>query len=142
MKRIFILVFVALFAVTGYAQKSIVKKITIQTNGVCTECKKIMMENVPQWNGVRSCTYDMNSSKLTIVYDEGKTDANTLRANVSKLGYDADHIKANDEARAKLPACCRVPKYQEHHCGSGCSHGSSGGCNHGGKSSGGCNHKH
>ena len=83
-----------------------------------------MMENVPQWQGVKECTYDMQSAKVTITYDSKTTSADKLREGISKLGYNADNVKADPEARAKLPKCCTAPKTSAG-CGSGC-----GGCGH------------
>lgn len=124
-----IISFVALFVMvsTLFAQQQArTQTITIQTNGTCAECKKIMMENVPQWQGVKACTYDMQSAKVTITFDAKSTNADKLREGISKLGYNADHVKADPEARAKLPKCCTAPKNAVG-CGQGC---------------GGCGHKH
>lgn len=132
MKRLFLLILLVFIGFSVSAQQS-VKSVTIQTNGVCEQCKKRMMENVPQWPGVKECSYDTKTGKLTVSYDSKKTSVERLRSSVSKLGYDADDVKANAEARAKLPACCRQPK-SAGGCG-GDHHGNSGGC-------GGCNHHH
>lgn len=121
MKRLIILTLLTLFTYCGWAQQSSNPKVTIQTNGVSAQCKKIMMENVPTWRGVKSCNYDMATGKLSIVYDQKQTAPETLRKQVSNLGFNADQVKANEEARAKLPACCRNTQRQGHHCG-GCIH--------------------
>ena len=125
MKRI--LSFIALLAIVfslSAQQQSKTQTVTIQTNGTCAQCKKIMMENVPQWQGVKECTYDMQSAKVTITYDSKTTSADKLREGISKLGYNADNVKADPEARAKLPKCCTAPKTSAG-CGGGC-----GGCGH------------
>jgi hypothetical protein len=61
----------------------------------------------------------METSKLTVTYDSKKTDANAIRQGISKLGYNADAVKADADARAKLPACCRAEKKTGKH--EGCS---------------------
>lgn len=129
MKKLFLLIFVLVMGLSVSAQQS-VQKTVIQTNGVCEQCKKKMMENVPTWKGVQQCSYDVTTAKLTIVYDANKTNLDQLRKQVSLLGYDADNVKADAAAREKLPACCRNAKP-----GQGCGGHSSGGC-------GGCNHHH
>ena len=83
-------------------------------------------------------SYDAKTSKMTITYDSKKTSPDMLRQQISKLGYNADNVKADAAARAKLPACCQVEKKAAHgdgcdqdHCGhhhSGCS-GNHGSCN-------------
>ena len=83
------------------------QNVTIQTNGKCGRCAKVMQTAVPNFEGVQACTYDMATAKLTVSYDPKQTTADAIRKGVSKLGYDADNVKADAEARAKLPACCR-----------------------------------
>jgi len=135
MKRLIVLALVSLITlgVSAQATKSVSKNeqtVTIQTNGVCQKCADRFKENVPYFKGVKSYTYDMKTAKLTIVYDSKKTNPDQLRQEISKLGYNADNVKADAAARAKLPACCRAEKSSG--CG-GCSGHGSGGCgNHGG----------
>ncbi|MBQ7735408.1 MAG: cation transporter [Bacteroidales bacterium] len=120
-----VLIFVAIFAMTFtmFAQQQAkTQTVTIQTNGTCAQCKKIMMDNIPQWPGVKECSYDMQTAKVTITYETRGTDVDKLREGIRLLGYDADHIKADPEARAKLPKCCTTPNNS---AGNGC-----GGCGH------------
>lgn len=132
MKKLLTFLVVALMGLTVFAQKAETQTITIQTNGTCEHCKKVMMDNVPQWKGVEKCTYDLKTAKVTITYQPQKTSPETLRQGISQLGYDADNVKANAEARAKLPSCCTQSSSGHSGCGN---HGSSGGC-------GGCGHHH
>ena len=83
--------------------------ITIQTNASknCKSCINRFKENVPFFKGVKEYTFDTATAKLTITYDTKKTTADQIRKQISDLGYDADKVKANPAARAKLPACCR-----------------------------------
>lgn len=130
MKKIIILAIAAILTLGANAQQ--VSKgeqtVTIQTNGVCQKCADKFKENVPYFKGVKSYSYDMKTAKLTINYDAKKTNPDQLRTEVSKLGYNADNVKADPAARAKLPACCRAEKGA-----GGCSgHGGGQGCgNHG-----------
>ena len=112
MKKIIILAIAAILTLGANAQQ--VSKgeqtVTIQTNGVCQKCADKFKENVPYFKGVKSYSYDMKTAKLTINYDAKKTNPDQLRTEVSKLGYNADNVKADPAARAKLPACCRAEK--------------------------------
>lgn len=127
MKKLILLALVSLITLGVSAQQSKTaskgeQTVTIQTNGVCQKCADKFKENVPYFKGVKSYNYDMKTAKLTINYDSKKTNPDQLRQEVSKLGYNADNVKADQAARAKLPACCRADK------GSGCC---SGGAGHG-----------
>ena len=65
------------------------------------------------------------TAKLTVTYDAAKTSPAQLRTSISKLGYNADNVKADAAARAKLPSCCTSSK------AGGCGHsGGCGGCGH------------
>ena len=131
MKRLIVLALVSLITLGVSAQKAASKNeqtVTIQTNGVCQKCADKFKENVPYFKGVKSYTYDQKTAKLTITYDTKKTNPDQLRTEISKLGYNADNVKADAAARAKLPACCRVEKSG---CGGCAGHGNGGCGNHG-----------
>jgi copper chaperone CopZ len=137
MKRIIILALVSLITLGVSAQTSKTaskneQTVTIQTNGVCQKCADKFKENVPYFKGVKSYKYDMKTAKLTITYDTKKTNPDQLRKDISKLGYNADNVKADPAARAKLPACCRADKG----CGGCPGHSGGQGCgNHGAQKS-------
>ena len=96
-------------ATTAQSKSSTYATITIQTNASknCKSCINRFKENVPFFKGVKEYTYDPATVKLTVTYDTKKTTADQIRKQISDLGYDADKVKANPAARAKLPACCR-----------------------------------
>ena len=132
MKKIIILALAAIITLGANAQQASkgVQTVTIQTNGVCQKCADKFKENVPYFKGVKSYSYDMKTAKLTITYDVKKTNPDQLRKEVSKLGYNADNVKADPDARAKLPACCRAEKSGG--CGGCAGHSGGQGCgNHG-----------
>ncbi len=127
MKKIVLLLLVVLTTL-GLSAKNPVKTVTIQTNGKCGRCANVMKTSVPTFQGVQTCVYDMATAKITVTYDTKVTTPDAIRQGISKLGYDADAVKANPEARAKLPACCRGEakcggdaksntKADEHKCG-------------------------
>lgn len=96
-------------ATTAQSKSSTYATVTIQTNASknCKSCINRFKENVPFFKGVKEYTYDPATVKLTVTYDTKKTTADQIRKQISDLGYDADKVKANPAARAKLPACCR-----------------------------------
>ena len=125
MKKVVLTLVIAFFGITLFAQRSDNAVLVIQTNGVCEKCETKFKENVPFFKGVVDCSYDQKTSKLTVVYSTKKTTPDEIRESVSKLGYDADQVKADAKAREKLPACCKVQKGTPAGCGhnhSGCGH--------------------
>jgi len=105
MKKLMIL-FMVVMTTLGLSAQTM-KEVTIQTNGKCGRCARTMQTAVPTFEGVESCSYDMATAKITVKYDAKKTNEKAIRTGISNLGYDADKVKANADARAKLPACCR-----------------------------------
>ena len=159
MKKLAILFFAALIGFSAAAQNtkvttapssnnktatttttSSIQKVVIQTNGVCSKCEALFKENVPFFKGVKDYAYDPKTAKMTITYDSKKTNPDLLRQQISKLGYNADNVKADPAARAKLPACCQVDKKPGQEAG--CGHNHSGCSGHGNSGCGGCGHKH
>lgn len=113
MKKLILLAIAIVFSCGVYAQQNATKgvaKVTIQTNGVCQKCADLFDAQVPYFKGVKEYSYDAKTAKITVTYDAAKTSPDQLRAQISKLGYNADNVKADAAARAKLPACCRGEK--------------------------------
>jgi len=106
MKKLILLALMAVVTLSAYAQ---MQSVTIQTNASlkCQKCIDRFKDNVPFFKGVKDYTYDANTAKITINYDSKKTNPDQLRLEISKLGYNADAVKADPAAREKLPACCK-----------------------------------
>lgn len=101
-----IVVFLTLF-VSAQDPEPKVKEIKIQTSAVCGMCKETLESNLAFEKGVKSVELNDKTKILTIQYKTAKTDPDKLREAISKLGYDADDVKADPKAYAKLPACCK-----------------------------------
>ena len=84
-------------ATTTATSTSSIQKVVIQTNGVCEKCEALFKENVPYFKGVKDYTYDPKTSKMTITYDSKKTNPDLLRQQISKLGYNADNVIADQK---------------------------------------------
>lgn len=106
MKKLILMALMAVVTLSAYAQ---MQSVTIQTNASlkCQKCIDRFKDNVPFFKGVKDYTYDANTAKITINYDSKKTNPDQLRKEISKMGYNADAVKADPAAREKLPACCK-----------------------------------
>lgn len=69
--------------------------IIIQTNGHCETCKNKIENELAFEKGIKDVAYDLLTSKVKVVYHPKKTNPDQIRQFISKLGYDADNIKAN-----------------------------------------------
>jgi copper chaperone CopZ len=92
--------------------------VVIQTNAYSAKSDQIFKENLGAVKGVKEHKYDEKSYKIAVAYDPKKTSPDEIRAAIAKMGFDADKVKANEQARAKLPAECKtMPKGCSHSCG-------------------------
>lgn len=83
------------------------KEIKIQTSAICGMCEDRIESNMAYEKGVKSVELDDETKIVTITYKTAKTDPDKLRKAISKLGYDADDVEADEKAYEKLPACCK-----------------------------------
>ena len=83
------------------------EEVQIQTSAVCGMCKERIEGNIAYEKGVKKVELNEETKVVTIGYDPRKTNPDNLRTEISKIGYDADNIKADPEAYAKLPGCCK-----------------------------------
>lgn len=106
---------VALFFLSNLAvaQKT-TEKAVIKTHLYCDHCKKCetcgqkFSKEMLKLKGVRMYELDEKSMTFTIYYNSKKTDLQAIREGISKLGYDADEIKADPEAYESLDGCCKA----------------------------------
>lgn len=83
------------------------KEVKIKTSAVCGMCKARIERNLAFEKGVKEATLDVKSKVVTIRYNPNKTDVAKLKANISKTGYDAEEVPADEAGYAKLPNCCK-----------------------------------
>ena len=105
MKRVVILL-LSLFVMNVSAQQKTVK---IMTSAECVEscCKERIEEEMQFTSGVTAVNLDIKTQILTVTFKKKKMSADKIRVNISKLGYDADDVKADNKAHNKLPSCCQ-----------------------------------
>ncbi|MCL2167881.1 MAG: hypothetical protein FWH59_02010 [Lentimicrobiaceae bacterium] len=135
MKKIIVIVTLAIFCFSAMAQQcgaaaaakcnegpklevKDAETIIIQTNAYSAKSDAVFKENLPFLKGVKEYKYDETTYKIAVAYDPKKTNPDAIRAEIAKMGFDADKVKANEQARAKLPAECKtMPKGCSHSCG-------------------------
>ena len=112
-KTLFLLAFTLFTMHTASAQKTnqnaIIKTVLHGDHcKVCETCGMIFKTEMLKIKGVR--TYELGDEDMTftVFYNEKKTDLQTIKVAISKLGYDADEIKADPEAYKGLDDCCKA----------------------------------
>ncbi|TVR78926.1 MAG: heavy-metal-associated domain-containing protein [Chitinophagaceae bacterium] len=103
----FTLFFIIMYSTSLQAQRN-VAEVDIKSSVLCKTCEKIILEALAFERGVRSAEVDIENKIITVRYNERRTDIDQIREAISKVGYDADHVKADAEAYKNLPFCCKI----------------------------------
>lgn len=117
LSRIFTtIILTLLFVGSAVAQKSKpVKTVIIKTTIYCDHCKicescggRILKELYNE-EGIKNTNVDSKANTISVTYDERKITLEKVREMISKLGFDADDVKADSKAVEKLDDCCKKP---------------------------------
>lgn len=110
--RLFNTLFFLLLFNIAYSQTDTLR---IKTSAQCSMCKKKLEHDIAYEKGVKAVKLNVSDKQLTIVYDVNKTNPTKLRLAVSKSGYDADDIPADEKAYKKLQDCCKKDGHEGPH---------------------------
>ncbi|MGL4629578.1 MAG: heavy-metal-associated domain-containing protein [Leadbetterella sp.] len=97
---------VLLFSQVSFGQNN-VQTVTFKTSAKCGMCKMRLERDMSLAKGVKEATLNLDDKKMTLVYNPKKTNPNKLKRAISKIGYDAEEVTANQKAHDALPHCCR-----------------------------------
>ena len=92
-----------------YAQTDTVK---IKTSAICDQCKERIEHDLSFEKGVKSAILDLDTKEVMVVYNTQKTTPAKIAEAITKVGYDADTLKADAKAFKKLPECCKKPMHE------------------------------
>lgn len=103
-----------LFSGTAIAQtQKTVETAVIKTAIYCDHCKACetcgpkFEKTLLKEKGVQMVTLDEKAMTIKVVYNTKKTSLANIRTAISKLGYDADGVKADAVAYEGLDGCCK-----------------------------------
>lgn len=106
-----LLTFVSLSVVAQ--KKDNIKTAVIKTKIYCDHCKQCetcgdkFNKDLYNEDGIKRVDIDSKANTITVIYDNRKTDLDKIRLFISKIGYDADDVKADPTGIAKLDGCCK-----------------------------------
>ena len=113
--KISILIVIAWYAKTVYSQKSNKNDVVeIITSAQCEICKERIEKALIYEPGVKDATLDLVTMIVKVTYKSDKIQLEEIKKVISKTGYDADDLTANQEAYEKLPLCCRKNSSVKH----------------------------
>ncbi|WP_136668695.1 heavy-metal-associated domain-containing protein [Flavobacterium sp. H122] len=113
MKKIIFILFAFLTFSTVSAQQNKNQKAVIKTAIYCDHCRecetcgKNFQANMLKIKGVKMYELDEKNMTITVYFNPQKTSLENIKNSISKLGYDADEIKADVAAYEQLDGCCK-----------------------------------
>lgn len=113
LKSILFLAVLFFGANTASAQKTN-QKAVIKTTLHCDHCKECetcglkFKTEMLKIKGIKMYELDDKKMTFTVYYNPKKTDLQAIKIGISKLGYDADEVKATSEGIASLDGCCKI----------------------------------
>ncbi|MBR9844927.1 MAG: ATPase [Algicola sp.] len=82
-------------------------KASLDVDGVCLMCKERIEKAAIRTKGVKSAIWNVETHELKLIYDERKTNLDTIRQNIVAVGHDTKELKATDEAYNSVHPCCK-----------------------------------
>ncbi|UBM59932.1 heavy-metal-associated domain-containing protein [Marinilongibacter aquaticus] len=114
MKKISVLVFlfglITTFGVKGQDFAKYDHVVQVKTSAICKMCKKRIERDLSLTKGVEKAELNLDNKVVTVAYNAKKTDADEIREAITKIGYDADDMPANEKSHDRLPECCQKDK--------------------------------
>lgn len=103
----------ALFTTNVNAEGKKTEEVKIKTSAQCDMCKERIEKALAFEKGVKKADLDLKTKEVTVTYNPKKISVEQIKKAIAGAGYDADEVKANDAAYAKLPKCCQKGGMEE-----------------------------
>ena len=85
--------------------------VKIMTPGIkCEECKKRVEDYLKYEEGVTKVVANFRSGYVNVTYLKDRTNLENIKTAIANVGYDADDVKADEDAYKKLPKTCKRPE--------------------------------
>ena len=82
-------------------------EIKIKTSAKCGMCKKRIERDLGVSKGIVNSNLNLDDKVVTITYNPKKTSPEKIKEVISKIGYDADEVVADQKSHDALPSCCQ-----------------------------------
>lgn len=105
MKKLLILLIMTVTTTTFAQNKN--KRASLEVDGICGMCKARIEKACYQTKGVKSANWNVETHELKLIYDERKTNLDSIKKSVVSVGHDTKTLKATEEAYNSVHACCR-----------------------------------
>lgn len=111
MKPVYFLLLSIGLACSATAQQKKPVTVKIQTPGMlCDECKLRVEDQVKYEEGVTKVIGYPRSKYVSVTYFADRTNIENIKTAIANAGYDADDVKADEDAYKRLPKDHRRPE--------------------------------
>jgi copper chaperone CopZ len=111
MKPFFLLLLSFGLATAASAQQKKPVTVKIQTPGMlCDECKQRVEDQLKYEEGVTKVVGYPRSKYVMVTYFADRTNIENIKTAIANAGYDADDVKADEDAYKRLPKDHRRPE--------------------------------
>jgi copper chaperone CopZ len=96
------------------AQQKTIQMATIKTIITCDHCKQcetcggLLETSLLKSKGIQMITLNEKEATIDVIFNSKKTDLQTIKTAISKLGYAADEIAADPAGYELLDGCCKA----------------------------------
>lgn len=92
--------------ISGFTKPPRKATVTFTVSGSCSMCKD-RKEAALDKPGIRSASYNVESQKVSVIYNPRKLEEIQLHNLVAIAGHDTEKVKASEKAYSDLPECCQ-----------------------------------
>lgn len=82
--------------------------VSISTSAICEMCVATIEKGYKFEKGVKESRVDLETNTVTVKYKKGKTDEESIKKALTKMGYSADDMGPSPEAYDDLHHCCKA----------------------------------
>ena len=82
-------------------------ELKIKTSAKCGMCKKRIERDLGVSKGIVNSNLNLDDKVVTVTYNTKKTSPEKIKEVISKIGYDADEVVADQKSHDALPGCCQ-----------------------------------
>jgi cation transport ATPase len=101
-----LIIMLLVFTTVSFSQNKNAKA-SMEVDGVCMMCKTRIEKASFKTKGVKSAVWDVKTHELKLIFDERKTNLETIQKNIAAVGHDTKELKATDKAYNTVHPCCK-----------------------------------
>ena len=110
--RIFALLVIGAIGMAGWvgcASKSEATTVEVKLSTMqCSMCSNTVEKALKKVDGVQNVEVNLDAKTAKVTFDDKVTNISALEQAVVKTGYAANDKKADSDAYAQLPSCCKI----------------------------------